>query len=446
MDKYLLEILKDVNTIIIPDLGALTITNTDTGEIMFMPFLKHDDGKLSAYIAEKEGMDENEAKNVIAKYVREINTKLDQGDSYDMFEFGTFSKNADGDVEFNNWDGSKKKAAPAPKAEPEATKAEPEKEEVKEAPKEEKKEEKKPAAKKTTKAAPKKEAEAKPKEKKTATKKATEKKTVAKKTEPKKETPKKEAKPAPKKEEPTKPVKAEAKKEAPVKAAAPVKSKAEMNVAEKEELAKNEAKLLKLKKESEKEEKKKRSAGFYILITLVVLIAAGGTYVGFNYDEVKQHIPFLADNDDSGADKTEMDKMKETLGLTDDEEETSDESEDEQVDSQESDEIEEIEETEVEPEIEEPAPEPEPVPEKKPAPAANNSGNPYHIVAGAFSSADNAERLAQSLRDQGYPSTTFLRGSMTIVSVSAHATNADAAAALQNAKADVPKGWILYWK
>ena len=42
MDKYLLLLLKEVNTIIIPDLGALTITNHSTGEIMFMPFLKYD--------------------------------------------------------------------------------------------------------------------------------------------------------------------------------------------------------------------------------------------------------------------------------------------------------------------------------------------------------------------------------------------------------------------
>ena len=54
MDKYLLEILKEVNTIIIPGLGALTITNKDTGEIMFMDYLKHDDGQLAEYIAQKE--------------------------------------------------------------------------------------------------------------------------------------------------------------------------------------------------------------------------------------------------------------------------------------------------------------------------------------------------------------------------------------------------------
>lgn len=92
MNKYLLAILKEINTIIIPGLGALTITNADTGEIMFMPYLKHDDGKLAAHIAEKEGWEENDAKNVISKYVREILSELDQGKSFDMFQFGSFFK------------------------------------------------------------------------------------------------------------------------------------------------------------------------------------------------------------------------------------------------------------------------------------------------------------------------------------------------------------------
>jgi hypothetical protein len=103
MDKYLLEILKQVNTIIIPGLGALTITNNKTGEAMFLPYLKHDDGNLAKFIAEKEGIDLNDAKNIIARYVREIESKLNVGDTYDMFRFGSFSKNADGDVEFHSW-------------------------------------------------------------------------------------------------------------------------------------------------------------------------------------------------------------------------------------------------------------------------------------------------------------------------------------------------------
>lgn len=102
MDKYLLEILKESNTIIIPGLGALTITNKETGETMFMPYLQHDDGKLAAFISEKDGIDEADAKNMVAKYVREIQTELDKGESYSMFGLGEFMKADDGDIEFSH--------------------------------------------------------------------------------------------------------------------------------------------------------------------------------------------------------------------------------------------------------------------------------------------------------------------------------------------------------
>jgi hypothetical protein len=103
MDKYLVEILKAFNTIIIPGLGALNLTNPETGECLFMPYLKYDDGKLSQYISETEGMSDNDAKNLIAKYVREIEAKLNIGESYDMYQFGSFVKNSSGDIEFNAW-------------------------------------------------------------------------------------------------------------------------------------------------------------------------------------------------------------------------------------------------------------------------------------------------------------------------------------------------------
>ena len=75
MDKYLLQILLQTKTIIIPGLGALTITNEDTGEIMFMSYLKYDDGELVKHIVEKDGYTENDAKNLIAKYVSEIKSE-----------------------------------------------------------------------------------------------------------------------------------------------------------------------------------------------------------------------------------------------------------------------------------------------------------------------------------------------------------------------------------
>lgn len=104
MDKYLQQILKEVNTIIIPGLGALTITSAKTGDIYFMPFLKHDDNKLSTYISENEGINHHDAKNIIAKYVREILAKLDQGETYDMFQFGRFIKNSHDEIEFQRWE------------------------------------------------------------------------------------------------------------------------------------------------------------------------------------------------------------------------------------------------------------------------------------------------------------------------------------------------------
>lgn len=102
MDKYLLQILLETKTIIIPGLGALTITNEETGEIMFMSYLKYDDGALVKHIAEKENISENDAKNIIAKYVSEINAKLGQGHDYEMFQFGRFFLK-DGEIEFENW-------------------------------------------------------------------------------------------------------------------------------------------------------------------------------------------------------------------------------------------------------------------------------------------------------------------------------------------------------
>lgn len=100
MNKYLQELLKLANTVIIPGLGALTITNDKTGDIFFMSYLKHDDGKLAEFIASKEGIELIDAKNNLAKYVREISTILDKGESFDIFNFGKFIKNESGEIVF----------------------------------------------------------------------------------------------------------------------------------------------------------------------------------------------------------------------------------------------------------------------------------------------------------------------------------------------------------
>ncbi len=100
MKKYLIEILKDSNTIIIPGLGALTVTNKDKGEFMFMPFLKHDDGTLKRFISKTESCEESVAKDKIDQFVAEVRSVLDRGGSYPLEGLGLFEKDSSGDVVF----------------------------------------------------------------------------------------------------------------------------------------------------------------------------------------------------------------------------------------------------------------------------------------------------------------------------------------------------------
>jgi len=410
MDKYLLEILKEVNTIIIPGLGALTLTNKDTGEIMFMPYLKHDDGKLSSHIAQKDGLEENEAKNLIAKYVREITAHLDKGESYDMFEFGSFIKDGD-DVDFKNWaegDHSKpetKVEEEKPERTPEETKvaAEKEPEKVVEKPKTEKKE----APKAVTPTPPKVES---PKETKA--------------DKPVEDAPKKEATPIiPISKKP-----AEKKPEEPK----------ELNILQKEERAATAEKLNKLKDEkAKKKPKKKRGAGFWMLMILLVLIIGGGTVVGIYYDEVKQHIPFLADAEEE-KDTNAIEEMAETLGLENEENSNVDEAQEEELINDEEELPEEINEDSVEE---------QPIETPVETPQNNGSNNlPFHLIAGSFSSEANATRLVEKLKAEGFPAKVLLGSGMHMVSVKSYATGADAQAGRSEVSSVAPKAWVLEWK
>lgn len=422
MDKYLLEILKHANTIIIPGLGALTITNHATGEIMFMPYLKHDDGKLSAYIAENDGLDETEAKNLIAKYVREITAKLDQGDSYDMFQFGSFKKDASGDVEFTNWVASET--------------IEPEPEVVKET----------PVVVETAVVVP--EPEVKVEE--------VPEPVVA-------ETP------VPEVVEEIAPVATEVKieEETPIeqvdvpKVLVVVESKEEitkvipeekktakiLNIAEKEEIQKNQQKLKDLKEKKEAGvPRKKKGAGFYMMLGLLLVMVAGGVYVGMNFNDIKQHIPFLAENSDSTDVHSELNEMKDIMGLTEDENENEVEEKKPIKETPPAETI--IEPTQEAPEkkVQTEVVKPKPVVKKVVTPKVvpTPTSGEYHIIVGAFSSDANANRLGEKLQNLGYPATVKMNGPMHLVSIKSFNTNEEAVSGLSELKSIAPNAWILH--
>ncbi len=61
MNKYLIELIKLQTSVILPGFGSLMIGNSKTGKIVFNPLLKFNDGALAKYIAQKEGIDQQNA-------------------------------------------------------------------------------------------------------------------------------------------------------------------------------------------------------------------------------------------------------------------------------------------------------------------------------------------------------------------------------------------------
>lgn len=463
MEKYLQAILSEVKTIIIPNLGALTITNADTGEFMFMSFLKHDDGQLSGFIAKTDGIDEPAAKEKIASMVSEIQARLASGASYAMPNFGRFVMN-DGDIDFAPWseddssssepiasseENPESEPAYIPEASPEPPLAE-EPELIEESP------------------------EVPPIEDQVSEGPIAE-PPVVEDTQPIEQSPAssivedngvKEIIPEPNfVEEPIaeEPIPAPRTLEAPpiIESPANLPSPAEnepdhgvapnpistegsaqadpsevgspttagdaekqLNVLQKERLAASQEKLDKLRKAKEqKPPRKKRSVAFWMLMTLLALIVTGGVLVGVFFEDVKQHIPFLADTEEP-VDKEETD-------LLDDLDPTMEED------------------TDSEEEVgEEPAEEPEEQVETTEEPAATppltspSSNLPWHWIAGSFSVETNANRLATKLRDQGLSSTVIQAGGMYLVSAKAFESKEAALAGRAEVSSAAPGSWL----
>ncbi|MDG1333128.1 MAG: SPOR domain-containing protein [Crocinitomicaceae bacterium] len=492
MDKYLLEILKESNTIIIPGLGALTITNKATGETMFMPYLQHDDGKLAAFIAENDGIDEADAKNMVAKYVREIKAELDKGESYSMFELGTFKKKDDGDVEFENWKNATEKneevtapvAAPIVEAEPvvedepivdEAPEVEPE-----------------PIAEPEPEVEPEAISEPVPNvepEPEVVPEPVVEPEPVAE-SEPEAIS---EPEPA---VEPEAAIEPEpiAEPEPVVKPEPPVAPEP-IDVSEKEteiretitetfnaaevveefipekttlepsplldDIAPTSAVALDPEIDStdevnsdeesgEEEEKKKAGAGFWITIIIVALgIIAGGAYVGRNFNDIKQ---YFAGNDEEAEKNSLKDEISNEIkedkyGVESDGESkyegSSDTGEEGFMDEGDGNDEGSSQTIDFEPE-----PKPEVIkPEvKKPAPVtvSSSSGGPYKVIAGAFSSEANAKRLAAEFKSKGMNSEVFMKGELHAVSMQSYPTSEAANAELSKLQSMAPGAWIYY--
>lgn len=419
MNMYLKQILSEQNTIIIPGLGALTLTNEKTGEIMFMSYLKHDNGELAAYISEKEGIDLNLAKNEVAKFVREVSAKLDQGDTYSIFEFGQFIKNESQEIDFVSWNKLKDNSN-SPENESESTPIVTDEPIVKKVvePIEEEQE-------------PIREAIIPPVEifEETETIQPSLDEILAK-TE---ETPSEE------KITPEEVIKSEEIEETVSEVIPPSSDKNTPQSASSteniyyspEELAQIELEKQKqqseetIQKPEEKKEKKSKGALFWILIVMVLIFVS--TLIGtlFFYDSMRSVFTFLPDM------KTEKPIEKEETTTTPDDDFV-DEMYDEDTTHQ-------TDETEIETITETEAPVVEEVKQAPPVQNMSSSGS-FHVIGGSFSSNENAEKMVSKFKNEGIEAQNLgKQGGMFLVSLGGFASQQEAVDFL---KKYGKSGWI----
>lgn len=112
MDKYIKELISEKDTVIIPKFGALLVTVSGKGIIMFNEHLKFNDGLLVGYVADKEGIDKDAALQKIEAYAFKIMGDLDTGEPYSIEGLGAFYKDASGSILFNQYKNENSSAQP----------------------------------------------------------------------------------------------------------------------------------------------------------------------------------------------------------------------------------------------------------------------------------------------------------------------------------------------
>jgi hypothetical protein len=412
MDNFIYELLKENKSVILPEFGNLSYTDEAKGTVMFNPYIKFNDGKLEKFLCEKHGLDKQDAVNRIAKFVKDLELKVNTGEPYSIFQVGRFVKTTQGDVDFESWGTYESVAAPP------AADSQSKPEEIKEITvQEEPKQEFTPPEKEVT-------------------------ETISEKILPVTET------------EPEKQVKKEVITEEEVESIKPVYEKPADRTLSSEETKQTQNKFVpsqeetatevpkkeepkqeeKVKKEvktgskEENQPRKKRGAGIYILAILLLALGGTATYVGFNLDEVKKWIGLTEEvkEEPLNVDKNTADE--ESIGLVEDEDDYTP-AQDDYFEEE-----------------EEAAVTPAPVATQAPKPVVSapaGEGN-FHIIVGSFGNPDNANNLANSLKAKGYPAQVIGPvNNMHMVSFGAFSSREAAQAQLGKATEETGGGWIL---
>lgn len=98
--EYLIDLLKNNKTVIIPNIGAISNSDSPTHQYIFNEYLKFDDGMIVKYISTKEGKSLDEAGDDLDKFTQGFSDLLNQGKEVVIPQIGILSK-VDGKTVFH---------------------------------------------------------------------------------------------------------------------------------------------------------------------------------------------------------------------------------------------------------------------------------------------------------------------------------------------------------
>ena len=120
MEKYLLELIKDHNRVIVPNFGAFIVSREKGQTILFNSFLSFNDGLLINHICKVDGVDSATAMTSVEDFVNTIKEALDAKGVYEFKHLGTFTKDQNGILRFiqKEKEGEAKTESAPPKTTP----------------------------------------------------------------------------------------------------------------------------------------------------------------------------------------------------------------------------------------------------------------------------------------------------------------------------------------
>lgn len=121
INKIIADYLSSGRRMVLPEFGAF-LRKDDTGEVVFVEFLKKDDGVLTGLVREKLAVTQTEATEVVGTYIMDIRRKVQDSGAYAIEGVGTLHLDANGNYALS-YDPSVQPEAAV--AEPVASKPEP---------------------------------------------------------------------------------------------------------------------------------------------------------------------------------------------------------------------------------------------------------------------------------------------------------------------------------